>query len=199
MKKLFLVDDHAVVLFGLTSALERFDYKVIGTASTVNQARSQISAFKPDAVIVDINLSDSSGFDLVIWIRKIDRDLPIIVLTLNDSLEFAHAAKKSGANAFVVKNAPIEELIGAVDFAFSNPGSFTSKRELSSQYEFGLTAREIDVLKLIDMGLTNEGISEKLFLSQSTVKSHASAILRKLSAGNRVEAVRIARNNGLLV
>lgn len=197
MKRLVIVDDHSVIRHGLQNACEANGFEVIAAAGTVGQARSAIAALVPDAVVVDINLPDASGFDLIRWIRNIDRALPIIVLTLNDSAEYITAARRSGANAYVVKSAPIEELIAAINFSISSPRSFSSKiRE--STYELTLTAREIDVLFLIEKGLSNEEISQKLHISVSTVKTHISSIFQKLSTKNRVSAVTVAREAGLL-
>lgn len=197
MKRLIIVDDHAVVRQGLKSACVDRGFEVVAAVGNVNEARSAIAALVPDAVVVDLNLPDASGFDLIHWIRMIDAALPIIILTLNDSVEFLVAARKSGANAYVVKSAPIEEVIAAINFAINSPQSFSSKLRESS-YEFALTAREIDVLFLIEKGLSNEEISRKLHISVSTVKTHISSIFQKLSTKNRVAAVSVAREAGLL-
>ena len=197
MKRLIIVDDHSVVRHGLKSACQTHGFEVIAAVGSVNEARSAISALVPNAVVVDINLPDASGFDLIHWIRSIDHELPIIVLTLNDSAEYISAARKGGANAFVVKSAPIDEVIGAINFAINSPRSFSSKLR-ESTYELTLTAREIDVLFLIEKGFSNEEISQKLHISVSTVKTHISSIFRKLSTKNRVGAVTVAREVGLL-
>lgn len=197
MKRLIIVDDHSVVRHGLINACQAHGFDVVAAVGSVNEARSAIAALVPDAVVVDINLPDASGFDLIHWIRTIDAALPIIILTLNDSVEFLIAARKSGANAYVVKSAPIEEVIAAINFAINSPRSFSSKIRESS-YEFALTAREIDVLFLIEKGLSNEEISRKLHISVSTVKTHISSIFQKLSTKNRVAAVSVAREAGLL-
>lgn len=198
MKRLIIVDDHAVVRHGLKSACQEYGFEVVATVGTVNQARSAIAALVPHAVIVDLNLPDASGFDLIQWIRHIDNKLPIIILTLNDSVEYMIAARKSGANAYVVKSAPIEEVVAAINFAIDSPQSFSSKLR-ESTYENTLTAREIDVLFLIEKGLSNIEISQKLHISVSTVKTHISSIFQKLSAKNRVAAVSVAREAGLLM
>lgn len=113
MKRLIIVDDHSVVRHGLINSCQVHGFDVVAAVGSVNEARSAIAALVPDAVVVDINLPDASGFDLINWIRRIDHLLPIIVLTLNDSPEYISAARKGGANAYVVKSAPIEEVIAA--------------------------------------------------------------------------------------
>lgn len=197
MNKLVIVDDHAVVRHGLQKAFESQGFEVTAAVGTVAQARSAIAAIVPDAVIVDINLPDATGFDLVKWIRSINRELPIIIVSLNDSSEYIGAARKCGANAYVSKTASMQEIVATVSFAVQSPRTFSSKIN-GSTYENTLTAREIDVLSLIEKGFSNGDISQSLHISLSTVKSHVSSILQKLSVNNRVGAVKVAREAGLL-
>ena len=197
--KVLIVDDHAVVRHGLKSALESHGYEVIAEAGSINEAQAFMSQTNPDAIVVDINLPDGSGFDLVAWSRKISPATAIVVLTLNDGEDYVRAAKCAGANAFIVKSAPLTDLIAALDFAISSPTSFSSKHITTSGIDSGLSAREIDVLHSINHGLTNAAIATQLYVSVSTVKTHVSSILRKLDANNRVQALAIARERGLLV
>ncbi len=198
MKRLLIVDDHAVVRHGIKVACEAHGFEVIASASNVSEARSAIAALAPDVVIVDINLPDGTGFDLIHWIRKIDSELPVVVLSLNDSHEYINSARKVGANSYINKSAPIEELMAAVDFAIHSPHTFSSTIK-PSPYEYALTARELDVLYLIAKGLSNLQISTQLHISLSTVKTHVSSILQKLCAENRVGAIKVARESGLLI
>lgn len=197
--KVLIVDDHAVVRHGLKSAIESHGYEVVAEAGSINQAQAFMAQTNPDAIVVDINLPDGSGFDLVAWARKVSPTVVIVVLTLNDGADYVRAAKKAGANAFIVKNAPLADLIAALDFALSSPTSFSSKRIYTSGIDSGLSAREIDVLQSINHGLSNTAIATNLYISVSTVKTHVSSILRKLDANNRVQALAIARERGLLV
>ncbi len=198
MKRLLIVDDHAVVRHGIKVACEAHGFEVIASASNVSEARSAIAALAPDVVIVDINLPDGTGFDLIHWIRKIDSELPVVVLSLNDSHEYINSARKVGANSYINKSAPIEELMAAIDFAIHSPHTFSSTIK-PSPYEYALTARELDVLSLIAKGLSNLQISTQLHISLSTVKTHVSSILQKLCAENRVGAIKVARESGLLI
>ena len=122
-----------------------------------------------------------------------------MILTLNDGKDYVRAAKSAGANAFIVKSAPLSDLIAALDFALSSPTSFSSKHITPSGVDSCLSAREIDVLQSISHGLSNTAIATNLYISVSTVKTHVSSILRKLDADNRVQALTIARERGLLV
>jgi len=197
--KVMIVDDHAVVRHGLKSAIESHGYEVIAVAGSINEAHAYMAQTNPDAIIIDINLPDGSGLELVVWARKVSPTIAIIVLTLNDGADYVRAAKNSGANAFIVKNAPLSDLLAAVDFALSSPTSFSSKPIFKAGTDSGLTARELDILQSINLGWSNTSIATHLYISVSTVKSHVSSIFRKLEAGNRVQALSIARERGLLV
>jgi len=197
--RVLIVDDHVVVRHGLKSAIQTHGYEVVAVAGSINEAKAFMAQTNPDAIIVDINLPDGSGFDVVSWARKISPTIAIVILTLNDGADYVRAAKGAGANAFVVKNAPLSDLLAAIDFSISSPTSFSSKLVLSTGVDSGLTAREIDVLQSISHGSSNAVIVTDLFISVPTVKSHVSSILRKLNADNRVQALSIARERGLLI
>mgnify|MGYP002654333549 FL=1 len=199
MTKLLVIDDHDVVQQGLITALRSHGFEQLDSAGTLKQARSKIAAFNPDAIIVDLNLPDGSGFEIVEWVRRLSSQTAIVVLSLNDPAGFAKLARASGANAYLSKTQSIDEIVSVINFAISNPGSFTSQLVDLDKGATELTAREFDVLYLIASGLSNVQISATLFLSLSTVKTHISAILRKLDASNRTGAVAKAREKGLLL
>ena len=197
--KIVIVDDHAVVRHGLQSAIQSHGYEVVAVAGSINEAKSFMAQTNPDGIIVDINLPDGSGYDLVSWARKVSPTIAIVVLTLNDGADYVRAAKSAGANAFIVKSAPLSDLLAALDFALSSQSIFSSKNVSPLEIDSGLSAREIDVLQLINLGSSNGAIATNLFISVSTVKTHVSSILRKLDAENRVQALKIARERGLLI
>jgi DNA-binding NarL/FixJ family response regulator len=199
MTKLLVIDDHDVVRQGLITALRSHGFEQLDSAGTLKQARSKIAAFNPNAIIVDLNLPDGSGFEIVEWVRRLSSQTAIVVLSLNDPTGFAKLARASGANAYLSKTQSIDEIVSVINFAISNPGSFTSQLVDLDKGATELTAREFDVLYLIANGLSNVQISATLFLSLSTVKTHISAILRKLDASNRTGAVTKAREKGLLL
>jgi DNA-binding NarL/FixJ family response regulator len=199
MTRLLIIDDHAVVRQGLIQAFNDKGFTSIETAGTLKQARAKIAAFNPQAIIVDLNLPDGSGLEIVQWVRKFSVDVAIIILSLNDPAQFVKVARSSGANAYLSKSQSMPEIISSVNFALSNPGSFTSTITADQPLDFDLTAREIEVLYLLAEGASNLDISLKLFISISTVKTHISAVLRKLQCANRTAAVKTARNHGFLL
>ena len=199
MTRLLIIDDHAVVRQGLFQALKENGFTSIETAGSLNEARSKIAAFNPGAIIVDLNLPDGSGLEIVQWVRKHSCDTAIIILSLNDPTQFAKIARSSGANAYLSKSQSMQEIMSAVNFALSNPGSFTSTLAADRSADFDLTPREIEVLYLLADGASNVDISSKLYISISTVKTHISSVMRKLQCSNRTAAAKIARENGFLL
>jgi DNA-binding NarL/FixJ family response regulator len=198
MTRLLVVDDHDVVRQGLVASLKIHGYTSIETAATIKESRSKVAAFNPEAMIVDINLPDGSGLELVQWIRKFSATVAIIVLSLNEPALFAQLARSAGANAYISKSRPIEEIVSTLAFAIANPESFTSSLSNTSIGLVDLTPREIDLLHLLARGASNLEISSTLYISVSTVKTHISSILRKLESSNRTMAIKVAREKGLL-
>jgi DNA-binding NarL/FixJ family response regulator len=174
-------------------------FERIDSAVSTKDARSKIATFNPQAIIVDINLPDGSGFDLVTWVRKLSKETAILVLSLNPADQFAAIAKAAGANAYLSKSQSIDEIIASLRFAISQPHTFTSSFITNQSHDWQLTPREIDILTLLANGESNSAISSSLYISLSTVKTHISSILRKLNAGNRTAAVKAAREKGLLL
>ena len=199
MTRLLIIDDHAVVRQGLVQAFHDKGFASIETAGTLKEARAKIAAFNPEALIIDLNLPDGSGLEVVQWVRKFSSDIAIIILSLNDPAQFVKIARSSGANAYLSKSQSMQEIISSVNFALSHPGSFTSTIAADQPLDFDITAREIEVLYLLAEGASNLDISLKLFISISTVKTHISTVLRKLQCANRTAAVKIARDKGLLL
>ena len=199
MTRLLIIDDHAVVSQGLVHAFKDKGFTSIETAATLKQARAKISVFNPEAIIVDLNLPDGSGLEIVQWVRKHSTDVVIIVLSLNDPMQYVKIARNSGANAYLSKSQSMQEIIASVRFALSNPGSFTSTLIIDQSVEFDLTPREIEVVYLLAEGASNLEISSRLYISLSTVKTHISSLLRKLECTNRTAAAKIARDKGFLM
>jgi len=199
MTRLLIIDDHAVVRQGIIQAFNNQGFTSVETAGTLKKARAKIAAFNPEAIIVDLNLPDGSGLEIVQWIREFSAEIAIIILSMNDPAQFVKIARSSGANAYLSKSQSMSEIISSVNFALSNPGSFTSTLAAEQPFDFDLTPREIEVLYLLAEGTSNLDISLKLFISISTVKTHISALMRKLQCTNRTAAAKIARDNGLLL
>jgi len=197
-----VIDDHQVVREGLRSALTKSNFEVIGEAASKNEGLAQIAHKSPDVIIVDLNLPDGSGLELVAWARSISRTIGIVVLTLNGDDQFLLAALRAGASAYVLKSAPVTDVIAAVSHAHHSPTTFSSNGlgpALARESEgYGLTSREIQVLTLLPSGRTSALIAHELFISEATIKTHLSNIYRKLGVMSRTEAVAVAMRDGLL-
>ena len=199
MSRLLIVDDHALVREGLKQALTHEGFTQITEASSIAEARAQISASKPDVVTIDINLPDGSGFELVSWIRSISREIGIVVLTLNDHGNYIRAAMRVGASAFVSKSEPIPGLVAAIKHSLISPLSFSAQglEKAIAHSHNTLTAREFDLLVQLEQGQSTAQISKTLFISPATVKTHLASIYRKLQVTNRTAAIHAMHEQGL--
>ena len=199
MSKILIVDDHALVREGLKRALMHEGFSQISEASSISEARAGIAALQPDIVTVDINLPDGSGFELVSWIRSISREIGIVVLTLNNHDNYIRAAMKAGASAFVSKSEPIPALVAAIKHSLIAPLSFSAQGldKIFNQVHNTLTAREFDLLVQLEQGQTTAQISDALFISPATVKTHLASIYRKLEVTNRTAAIHAMHEQGL--
>lgn len=198
-----LIDDHQVVREGLRVGLEGADFEVAGEAASKKEAIAQIAHKNPDVIVVDLNLPDGSGLEVVSWARKVSRTIGIVVLTLNDDDSHLLASLQAGASAYVLKSAPLTEVISAVMHASSDPLIFSAKglgTAIARKDEtFGLTSREFEVLALLPKGQRSSQIASELFVTEATVKTHLSSIYRKLGASTRTEAVVTAIRHGLIL
>jgi DNA-binding NarL/FixJ family response regulator len=203
--RILLVDDHELIRNGLGAVIDlEDDLTVIATASSVAEALTAYAELKPDVVIADLQLQDGTGLDIVRSIRKGADEVGLIVLTMHSGDDQIFAAMEAGASGFVGKDAPAGEVVKAARHAAVSPRSFVCaglvgammRRQASESSR--LTEREHDVLLLLADGLGAAAIGEKLYLSESTAKSHIARIYQKLGAVNRAQALVTAMRTGLL-
>jgi DNA-binding NarL/FixJ family response regulator len=201
--KVLVVDDHAVVREGVKRALNsKSGFEVDSEAASFAEAQGKISFAPPDVAVVDIHLQDSSGLELVTWIREISSDIGVIVFSMSNHPEYILAAMDNGASGFLDKNEPITELVKAIEIVALKPLGFYCKdlpRALSYRREkTSLTLRELEILQLLPSGKSYEEMAAQAFISESTLKTHLQSIYRKLVVRNRVEAINEARRLGIL-
>jgi len=197
-----VIDDHNLIRSGLIAALAETKFKVVAEASSLGEGLAVINKFKPDIALVDVNLGASSGLDFIETAISQKSSCSFVVLTMHDQNEILERAKAVGASAFVTKGAPILELIEIMNCISDGSNKFKKAGELQQSkptIEFNLTNRELEVLSLLPTGVTASAIAGMLFLTEPTVKTHLSAIYRKLSATNRAQAVSIALVNNLII
>jgi DNA-binding NarL/FixJ family response regulator len=202
VKKILIVDDHAVVREGIKAALEREEIFQIFQAATKSEAIAQISKFSPDGIVVDINLPDGSGLEIVTWVRSISTTVAIVVLTLNEKEEFLLASMKAGASSYINKSAPLKDLLTALDFALKSPTSFAAK-EISIAIErknerFLLSPRELQIASQLHRGETLKILAGSLFITEATLKTHLASIYRKLGVNGRLQAIEKLRQSGII-
>lgn len=198
-----IIDDHESVRAGVKGALMRAGHICVGEASSIAEARAQIAHTNPQVIVVDLSLPDGNGLEIVIWARSISQRIGIVVLTLNSAKEYLLTVMKSGASSYVEKNAPLAELVSAVEHSSVSPLSFSAQGisgVITKDHEINaLTEREKQVLQKLADGLSAGDIGLELFITQATVKTHLASIYRKLESKNRIQAIIMARKNGLLI
>lgn len=196
-----LIDDHAVVRGGVRRALELRGSFQIFEAATVAEAFAQIARVNPDLIIVDLNLPDGNGLEIVQWVRSISTQIAIVVLSFNESDDYVLAAMNAGASAFVQKAAPLPELIASIEHAIESPQSFSAKDIAGAmdrtRNTFGLSQRELQILSQLHKGAPLKEFANSLFITESTLKTHLSSIYRKMDVKNRVQAIEKAKQAGL--
>jgi DNA-binding NarL/FixJ family response regulator len=198
-----IIDDHESVRAGIKVALARAGHVCVGEAANIAEARAQIAHTNPQAIVVDLSLPDGNGLEIVTWARSISQRIGIVVLTLNSAKDYLLTVMKSGASAYVEKSAPLAELIAAIEHSATAPLSFSAQgisgvisKDLQAN---SLTQREAQVLQKLADGLSAADIGLELFITQATVKTHLASIYRKLESKNRIQAIIVARKNGLLI
>lgn len=198
--RVLLVDDHQLIREGLRRAFERAgDLEVVGEAGTVEQALALLARLRPDVLVTDVRLPDGDGIALAATARSQRRTLGIVVLTMYAGDETVFAALDAGASGFVGKDAPVEDVVAAARHAAASPGAFTARdlaaalrRREAAPAGPKLSPREREVLALLVDGLAIAQIARRLFISESTAKTHVTKIYDKLGAGNRAQAVMAA-------
>ncbi len=202
MKKILIIDDHAVVREGIRSALENTERFHVFQAASKSEAIAQITKIAPDGIIVDINLPDGNGLEIVSWVRSISSTIAIVVLTLNEHADFLIASMKAGASSYIHKSAPLSELLSALDFALTSPTSFAAKEisvAISRKSEkFSLSPRELQIVTQLHRGEPLKILAGSLFITEATLKTHLASIYRKLEVKNRLQAIEKVRIAGII-
>jgi DNA-binding NarL/FixJ family response regulator len=202
VKKILIIDDHAVVREGIRSALENTERFHVFQAASKSEAIAQITKIAPDGIIVDINLPDGNGLEIVSWVRSISNTIAIVVLTLNEHADFLLASMKAGASSYLHKSAPLSELLSALDFALTSPTSFASK-EISATIsrkseKFSLSPRELQIVTQLHRGEPLKILAGSLFITEATLKTHLASIYRKLEVNNRLQVIEKVRIAGII-
>lgn len=185
----------------MISALAGSRFEVVAQASSVSEALAMINTHKPDIALVDINLGSATGIELIKTAIKSGASCKFVVLTMHDDEQMLEEVKSAGAQAFITKGAPVEQVIQLLDAVADGADKFLKVGEIKArpiQKDFALSKRESEVLRLLPTGATATAIGGLLFLTEATIKTHLASIYRKLGAANRAQAVSIALENKLV-
>ena len=210
--RVLIADDQELVRTGFRVILEtEGDIEVVAEAENGHEAIRQAALVKPEVVLMDIRMPVLDGLAATEQILRQPDPPTIVVLTTFDQNEYIYRALRAGAAGFLLKDAPSSRLIAAVRVAatgdsliepsitqrlverFAQPGSASGIPARLAQ----LTARELDVLRLISRGLSNAEIGHELFISDTTVKTHITRLLQKLDLRDRAQAIVLAYQTGL--
>lgn len=207
--RFFLADDHPLVRAGLKHSLGlKKGFNFSGEASDGYSAVERIREDPPDICLIDMDMPGLSGTAVVRILKKSMSDLKFLMLSTFGDEKFIREAMGAGADGYLLKSVPIDDLEKIIRTFCAGKPSFspylinlsledTIVRDQDKQ-DVGLTGRELEVLRYIASGTSNKGISSELFISVETVKSHVKNIYKKLDVRNRVEAVRLAAKRNIL-
>jgi DNA-binding NarL/FixJ family response regulator len=210
-----IVDDQALVRAGFRMILEaEQDMEVVGEAADGREAVDEARRLRPDVVLMDVRMPEVDGIEATRRLLGDAADTKVVMLTTFDMDEYVYDALRAGASGFLLKDVPPEQLVAGIRAVASGDALLApsvtrrvieefvrrppaSVRTLPAKLD-DLTARELEVLKLIARGLSNAEIATELFVSETTVKTHVAHVLMKLDLRDRVQAVVLAYESGLI-
>ena len=213
MIRVFITDDHEMYLEGLALLLGRHEnIEVMGSAMSGAVLLEKLAVQTPDILLLDLNLPDTSEEELLSRIRASHSELKIIYLTLMRGTRYIHRLHKYGIQGYVLKNAPIRELIAAIEKVQAGGTYFSKEINIETGSEDVrstiiiddkkvseiISKRELEVLKLICREFSNQEIADRLFLSVSTVETHRKNLIAKLGVHNTVGLVKFALKHKLV-
>lgn len=214
---IFIVDDHQIFIDGVVSLLEdEENINILGTAHNGKEAIEKIATLEPvNVVLMDINMPEMDGIEATKQLKVLYPDLKILMLTMHSESRFIKECIEIGAKGYVLKNISKDDLIKAIEHVNDNKSfldstaqeqlihAVTSSDDTLDSKNFDhltsqITQREMEILKLIAVGLTSQDIADKLFISKNTVETHRKNMLSKLNVNNTAALLKIAYQKGLV-
>jgi two-component system, NarL family, response regulator LiaR len=206
--KVVVVDDHDMVRKGIISyLLTESNIEVVGEARSGNEGVQLVKKVKPDIVLMDLLMENGNGIEATKEILSFQPNCKVIIITSYYDDQQVFPALEAGAFSYLLKTASANEIVRAIYKAVQGETIIEPKvankmlnrfRTSERKPHDDLTERELDVLKCLGEGMTNQEISEELFIGVKTVKTHVSNILSKLNVSDRTQAAVYANRNGIL-
>jgi len=200
--RILVVDDHPVVLAGLTSMLgTQAGIEVVGTASSGEEALELLPGAQADVMLLDLRMPGMNGVDTLHAMNRAKTSTRAIILTSFETDEDIYRAVQAGAHGYLMKDAPQADMIAAIKAVSCGKRYFPphiAERLAERMMRTNLTGRELEVLQMLACGLTNKEIGRALDISGNTVRNHVNSIIEKLEVSDRTEAATTAIHRGLI-
>ena len=200
--RVLIVDDHELVREGLAELLSRHPkIEVVGKADGGTQALQLYQVQRPDVTLVDLRMSPMHGIETIGALRGLDANARIILLTTYDTEEDIYRGLKAGAASYLLKEVGIDELVDTITAVAAGENRIPARiaaKLAEHMAKPALTPRQLDTLRLVVAGRSNQEIAEELHITEGTVKAHVKAILSKFGARDRAHAAAIALKRGIV-
>jgi len=200
--RILIVDDHPVVVAGLTSMLgTQSGMLVVGSAASGDEAIEMMRSQPVDLLLLDLRMPGMNGIDMLHALNRAKMHVRAIILTSYETDEDIYRAVQAGAQGYLLKDAPQADMVEAIWTVYNGKRYFPrhiAERLAERMMRTNLTARELEVLHMLARGLTNKEIGSALEISGNTVRNHVNSIIEKLEVSDRTEAATSAIHRGLI-
>ena len=200
--RILCVDDHVVVLAGLTAIIEQeSDMQVVACATSGHDAIAQFKRHKPDVTLMDLQMPGMSGFQAIREILAFDADARVVVLTMFHGDEDVYRALKLGARAYLLKDTLADNLVAVIREVHEGKDPVTrvaTQALVRLRNASAVTPREVEVLELVAKGMRNKEIASSLGVTEETIQAHMKSIFSKLDVHDRTAALALALRKGIV-
>jgi len=216
--RIVIADDHQLFIEGIKTILGRannFKFEIIGEAHSGKELLELLKEIQPDLLLLDLNMPEGDGLNMLSIVKKKYKKMQVLALTMYDEVKLVRTAFNEGVDGYILKSTGKLELLEAIDEVIDGGRFFgdgvkihimseDERAAMPSKFDdkfikkYNLTKREIEILRLITMALSNKEIAKKLFISDQTVSVHRKNIMRKLQVSNTAALIKMAYDNSLV-
>jgi DNA-binding NarL/FixJ family response regulator len=216
--RIVIADDHQLFIEGIKIILSRadnFQFEIIGEAHSGKDLLELLKEVQPDLLLLDLNMPEGDGLNMLSIVKKKYKSMQVLALTMYDDVKLVRTAFNEGVDGYILKSTGKLELLEAIDEIIDGGRFFgdgvkihvmseDQRAALPSKFDdkfvkkYNLTKREIEILRLITLALSNKEIAKKLFISDQTVSVHRKNIMRKLQVSNTAALIKMAYDNSLV-